>query len=229
MDPAIIVAILALIGTVGNASVTYYVQNKSSDRKARQEAEAALARYRDPLVSAAFDLQSRLYNICRKDFFHKYGEGHPRHAEAVDSTLYLFGQYFAWSEILRRSIQFLDLRETDKTREVAAVQAKIVDLFADDSGALGPAFMIWRTEQRGIGEQMISNENGTPICLGYASFIEKRGGELHRWFDRLESDFDTLSQASNERLQRLHHELLELVRLLDVHGVRYGSQELRKA
>ena len=39
-----------------------------SQRASRQRSEQLLARYSEPLSRAAFDLQSRLYNICRQHF-----------------------------------------------------------------------------------------------------------------------------------------------------------------
>jgi hypothetical protein len=33
----------------------------------------------------------------------------------------------------------------------------------------GPQFMLWRVEQRGLGERMISSVNGRVTCMGYAA------------------------------------------------------------
>jgi hypothetical protein len=70
-------------------------------------AEQVLTRYREPLAAAAFDLQSRLYNILRLDFFEKFGNDIERSEDAVETTLLRLAQYFGWTEILRRDIQFL--------------------------------------------------------------------------------------------------------------------------
>ena len=58
-------------------------------------AEDVLSKYREPLASAAFDLQSRCYNILALDFFGKFGPGHERFAAAQKTTLLRFAQYFA--------------------------------------------------------------------------------------------------------------------------------------
>lgn len=68
VDAAIVVAIIALVGTIANAVVTLFGQRWLSDRQHRHEAEVVLARYRDPLASAAYDLRSRIYNILHKNF-----------------------------------------------------------------------------------------------------------------------------------------------------------------
>ena len=59
-----------------------------------------LTRYREPLAAAAFDLQSRLYNILRLDFFGRFGGAHVRSEEALRTTLFRLAQYFGWTKIL---------------------------------------------------------------------------------------------------------------------------------
>ena len=46
------------------------------------------------------------------------GEDESRRAYAERSTLWLFGQYLGWIEILRREVQFLDLGDITQTREL---------------------------------------------------------------------------------------------------------------
>ena len=86
-------------------------------------AEEVLTRYREPLAAAAFDLQSRLYNILRLDFFRKVGNSQALTEEALRTTLFRLAQYFGWTEILRRDIQFLSFPEADETRRVAQLQS----------------------------------------------------------------------------------------------------------
>jgi plasmid maintenance system antidote protein VapI len=131
-------------------------------------AEDVLATYREPLAAAAFDLQSRIYNILRMDFFDKWANGKARTDAAVDSTLFRLAQYFGWSEILRRKIQFLSFPEDEETRKVARLQADICRCFLTDS--YGVNLMLWSDEQRALGEQMIVEENGDVLCMGYARF-----------------------------------------------------------
>jgi len=84
----------------------------------RMDAEA-LARYRDPLARAAEDLRSRLWNVRRGQFLQTYGVGGDAGArEARLSTLFRIAQYFAWSEILRREVQYLSFPDAEQTRSV---------------------------------------------------------------------------------------------------------------
>jgi hypothetical protein len=234
MDVAIVVAIIALAGTIANTGLTLFGQRWLGDRQQRHEAEAILARYRDPLASAAYDLQSRLYNILQMNFLGVYYKDNRNGKRdlAAESTLYVVGQYFAWSEILRRELQFLDFRNRTQTRDVARLQEQIATLFSSDEAGLGPEFMLWRSQQRAIGERMISVEDSAPSCIGVATFSEQlRTESFQQWFGPLEQDLATLAQTRSTRLRLLQHELVHLVQRLDsdIGASRFESEKLQEA
>jgi len=187
-------------------------------------AEDVLATYREPLAAAAFDLQSRIYNILRMDFFDKWANGKARTDAAVESTLFRLAQYFGWSEILRRKIQFLSFPEDEETRKVAGLQADICRCFLTDSYGVG--LMLWSDEQRALGEQMIVEENGDVLCMGYARFRKQCEDtfSVHREWLREE-----IAEAGvNDRLRDAQHLLCDLVETLDSRRVRY-NQNLERA
>jgi len=188
------------------------------------EAEEVLMRYRQPLAAAAFDLQSRLYNILRMNFLEKFGEGHDRADEAQRTTLFRLAQYFGWTEILRRDIQFLSFPQAEETRRVAELQSEIAKGFLTDT--YGPALMIWSDEQRGIGERMIVEEHGKVLCMGYATFREKCDDVFAPWHERLRNELP--EEPVRARLSHVQHLLCELVETLDTDRVRY-SQDLQRA
>jgi hypothetical protein len=224
MDPAIVVAVIALVGAILSAGISVYAQASSAERAARRDAEAVLAKYREPLVLAAYDLQSRLFNILSQNFLGKYyvPDDCGTRDYARDHTLYLIGQYFAWTEIMRREIQFLRFEEVANTREVARLQHKIRDVFASDSADLGRPLMIWRGEQSAIGERMTTVEDGQWLCMGYASFVERKvAPEFWRWFERLAHDIDRIAAGPNPRLRELQHRLVDLIELLDPDRIRF--------
>jgi hypothetical protein len=224
MEPAIVVAIIALAGAILSAGLSVYGQVHASSTAAKREAAAVLSKYREPLVLAAYDLQSRLFNIINRNFLGKYYgpdmDGTREYAR--EHTLYLVGQYFAWTEIMRREIQFLQFEQIAETREVARLQQRIRDVFADDEENLGRPFMIWRGEQSAIGERMTVVEEGERICIGYASFVEKQGDAgFRRWFERLAEDVDAIARTPNLRLVELQHRLVDLIELLDRDRIRF--------
>jgi hypothetical protein len=185
-------------------------------------AEEVLTRYRQPLAAAAFDLQSRLYNILRLGFLDDFGEDHPRAEEAMRTTLFRIAQYFGWSEILRRDIQYLSFAEDDESRRVAGLQSEIAKRFLTDRH--GPTLMIWADEQRAIGERMIVEEFGKVICMGYATFDEQCHTTFGSWLARVETEL--AASAAQQRLSEIQHLLCELVELLDPAHIRYAAADL---
>jgi len=227
---------LALIGIGGallGSAVSLWGQARSVSAAARREAEAVLARYREPLVAAAFELQSRLYNILKLGFLERYladGDEEQR-TYAVENTLYVVGQYFAWTEILRREIQFMNFSDSKQSRAVADCSRRVVERFQDDKSSLGRAFLIWRGEQRAIGELMIQENDGRTECIGYGAFLARRDPEFRGWFVRLESALPELAadpDVPRLRLVDLQHALIDLIHELDPQRLRYSEEILQK-
>jgi hypothetical protein len=188
-----------------------------------EQAEAVLKRYREPLAAAAFDLQSRLYNILRLKFYEKFGNG-DRGDEPLTSTLFRLAQYFGWTEILRRDIQFLSFPEDEDTQKVADLQSRIAHCFLTDEH--GSALMIWNDEQRALGELMIAEEHGKVLCMGYAKFREDHDGVFAPWLERLRTELS--DSRAKERMREAQHLLCELVETLDSRRLRY-RKDLERA
>jgi hypothetical protein len=183
-----------------------------------------LACYREPLAVAAFDLQSRLYNILRLDFFGKFGGSHARNEIALRTTLFRLAQYFGWTEILRREIQFLSFPEADHTRRVANLQSQIAKAFLSDS--YGESMMIWSDEQRALGELMIAEEQDKVLSMGFAAFSNRCDSDFKPWLDRLRKELP--QEEAQARLRRVQQLLCELVEMLDVNRVRY-TEDLERS
>jgi hypothetical protein len=186
-------------------------------------ADEVLTRYREPLAAAAFDLQSRLYNILRLDFFAKFGNDE-RGEDALRTTLFRLAQYFGWTEILRRDIQFLSFPEDNDTRRVAHLQSEIAKCFLSDT--YGTALMIWGDEQRAIGEHMIVEEHGNVLCMGYATFHDRCDDTFVPWRNRLCNEL--AEDPALARLRDAQHLLCDLVETLDTRRVRY-TRDLNRA
>jgi hypothetical protein len=164
-----------------------------------------------------------MFNILRMDFFDKWG-GNEHSEDAVTSTLFRLAQYFGWTEILRRKIQYLSFPEDADTREVARLQADIAHCFLTDS--YGLSLMIWSDEQRAIGELMIVEEHGDVLCMGYAKFREQCADTFLAPRERLRKEI--ADPRVNERLRDAQHLLCDLVETLDSRRVRY-TQNLDRA
>lgn len=217
MNTAVLIALIALAGSVVSTIVTVF---GAPAIQARHDAKRALDNYREPLIAASYELQSRLYNILQLNFVEKYicDEAAGKRNSAIESTLYVFTQFFGWREIIRREVQYLRLSRDRQTREIGQLLRDIGETFLSDK--YGPQFMIWRVEQRGIGERMIESEDGKISCFGYASFIERRP-TMEEWLTPLEHDLEHLQDGGRKRLTELQHMLVQLVRKLDDKQKRY--------
>src|SRR5215468_5309575 len=120
-------------------------------RSRQAVAAATVARYREPLVGAAFDLQTRIYNISTLRFF--VGGLSNYH---IDHTMYVFAQYLGWREIIRRDVQFLDLGDVPQTKRLGELLEGVTDALSMTSPELSNDFKLFRGEQRAIGEKMIA-------------------------------------------------------------------------
>jgi hypothetical protein len=231
VNNAIVTAAIGLAGGLLGALIALFGQFRLSSRQVRRDTETVLAKYREPLLGAAYELQGRLWNILDLDFLRKYclAGDEAQRTYAVENTLFVIAQYFGWSEILRSEIQFLSFSDSEQTRTVNACQSRIVQLFQSDEAALGRPFLLWRGEQRAIGELMIDTVSGQPRCIGYASFMGRRESSFRSWFERLESDIAEISSGANPRLLQLQHALIDLIRELDPQGLRYPEEVARYA
>src|SRR6266536_2855001 len=117
MNTAIVIALIALAGSVLSTIVTVF---GAPALQARRDAKQALDNYREPLLAASYELQARLYNILQLKFVEKYisddtaGKRNP----AIESTLYVFAQFFGWREIIRREVQYLRFSRDGQTRDI---------------------------------------------------------------------------------------------------------------
>jgi hypothetical protein len=223
MTTTIVIALIALVGSAFSTIVTVF---GAPALQARHDARRVLDNYREPLLAASYELQSRLYNILQLKFVESYisNDTLGKRSPAIESTLYVFAQYFGWREIIRQEVQYLRFSKDRQTREIDHLLQTIGEAFLSDK--YGPQFMLWRAEQRGLGERMIVSADSKMTCLGYASFIENRS-TMEKWLGPLERDLQNIQDGGRKRLIELQHELLDLVRRLDDKQKRYPS-ELKK-
>jgi hypothetical protein len=217
VNTAIVIAVVALAGSVVTAIVSTFGLPVIQGRR---DARKVLDTYRVPLGAAAYELQARLYNILALSFADRYlkNDTQGKHDAAIHSTLYVFAQFFGCRELIRGEIQYLRFSRHQRTRRLAQLLRDIGEEFLADS--YGPQFMLWRVEQRGLGERMITRVNGRMTCLGYAAFLERRD-TMDEWLKPLEHDLENLDDGGRRRLTKVQHLLLELVRELDDKGRQY--------
>lgn len=234
MDVPVITALIAagvalttstftLIGQRRTALLQHELERARGERTKAAELQDVMAKFRRPLLHAAADLQSRLFNILRCGFLQVYGRGSVREQQyAVESTLFVFAEFFGWIELLRREIQYLDLGSDDANREIQACLDELGHEFRRDD--LPPPFRVFRGELRAIGELMqVPRTEGGNDCMGYAAFSQKLKDQgFSQWFGQLRADaesFGDTATSDHRRLERVHDALLKLIENLDPDAV----------
>ena len=208
-----------------SARLTFELDLAKSRASKEQQVEELMSRYREPLLRAAFDLQSRIYNIIKQGFMVRYGAEGREHEKqyARNNTVFLFAEYFGWVEILRRDVQFLDLGDVERNHLLVERLESIGDTFSSSGPDVPVAFRMLRGQQRALGELMIpSGGDGQArrYCIGYAQFCTRLRDDqtFAEWFRPLCEDVAALvdeSYSGFERLARLQRALIDLIDFLD--------------
>lgn len=147
----------------------------------------------------------------------------------VDNTAFLVAQYFAWTEIIRRDIQYIDLGEDEQTRRLARLQDNIYSLW--QTHRFDRPFRVFAGEQRAIGERMISEGGRGPECIGYAAFLGRLHQDPDALIEALRDDVRGLSErlhAARPRLVGLQNALIDLLAFLDPEFIRFPKERRSK-
>ncbi len=228
-DVSIVVAGMSLVGVVFSLVWNTVQQRRLTalqDRLARkQEAESKaaqaarlVAKFRDPLLESAFDLQSRLYNtLSKRSTFTSPGDSY-----YLPSTLFLVGQFFGWVEILRRNMLYSDIADVGEAKQLLVRLRKIQSLFSATSSDHRDQRYIFRVEQRAIGEIMIDDSVAGEVdapgtTIGYATFrCRLDDDQFSRWFARFEAGLKTSPAPDKpDRLRAIQIALIDLLDFLD--------------
>ncbi|HCQ2723119.1 TPA: lysogenic protein, partial [Escherichia coli] len=104
-----------------------------------------------------------------EEFYHN---GSKRQQDyVIKNTVFLFSQFFAWTEAARIDIQYLSLEKNKKMREFIRLQNNINSLIQTD--AFGQYFMFFIGEQRAIAEKMLISTDAGFDCIGYGGFTKE--------------------------------------------------------
>jgi hypothetical protein len=230
---AIISAVITVYGQARTTRLEHTLARQRETESRENQAQAVIAKYREPLISSAQDLQSRLYNILRQDFLRVYWNGTAQDKEyAVNNTLYVVAEFLGWVEILRREVQFLDLGDIEASRHLGQLLANIRHQFSTDS--LDPTFRLFKGQQRAIGELlMVKSETRGLECIGFAEFSAKLANPVFAvWFSKLNADIESLAlddgNGQGRRLIKLQNALIDLLDFLDPQKVRISQESRRR-
>jgi len=228
---AIAAAVIAVWGQLRVKRVEAQLEQQRTEAGRKAEAQQTARRFREPLGRAAYELQSRIFNIVRGRFLTIYWKGGDdrTRAYAINHTLFVIAQYFAWTELIRREIQFIDLGADEETRQLARLQHRIYAAWQTDE--FEPILRVFGGEQHAIGERMILEGPRGPQCMGYASFLDYLARSPDPLICALKSDVESLGNGLHEslpRLTELQHSLIDLVVFLDPTAVRFPEKNRTK-
>jgi hypothetical protein len=237
-------ALVTTAGTLLGLFLKEVLLARSFERWKMKQALAQVSRrYREPIALSAIELCNRLTFICdeyppnfldasllnsRPDgpAVNSADDPHFRQYRLV-STVYRLCAFLGWVELYRQDTTYLDTDDASGGRRVdQAIYAVRSDL-AD--GQLNKArdwqrwhdVLVFREEQRAIGESMIVNVGGARTVMGYAEFCDlftatssSSRGQWLRTAATFLLDHRPIKDFRHTRMQRLIVHLVELVDVL---------------
>jgi hypothetical protein len=237
----------ALVTTVGNLVATWlreYLFVRSFERwKERQTLLSAYRKYRDPLLLAAGELRSRVDDICTSyppAFLQSSVlETSPKQLEtnlATDpyyeryrftSTVFRLCAFLGWLELYRQELTFFDTGQRSVSERLELSLAAIRGDLADGQLNEAPDWREWtdrvifREEQRAIGESMIIGDSARTV-MGYAAFrshFDSADSDEGLWWLRIARGFFLEPRPARdfrlERLKRMGSHLDVMITLLE--------------
>jgi hypothetical protein len=235
--PTLVPIVVALVGALVTVVYGPILKARLDRRRQAQDLEA---RYRDALMSSAYGLASRLFDISRGLLADTDALEHEAQAESQGyvhtNTLWMIGRYFAWVELLRRDRYFLALGTTSRGRGLLQSIEAVTNAFRLESERSDPYFRLFGAQQSAIAELMIvereSRGEVRSDCLGYATFTSKLEDKddvvFRRWFATLSRDLEALptSPGMSKRIIAVQHALVDLHQFLDETG---SASRIRRA
>jgi hypothetical protein len=218
---AIIAAIVSVAVGIFMFAWTSHENKKRFDRERKakcedEQADAArsVARVADRLLAASEDLVHRYGNIREKKLLMFYA-GTAKHQAAMDTTLYRLAKFFAAKELFDTNV---DIGSAETLAPIAGLLKEIGETFtADHLDTLHgtPQFMMWREEQRALGELATRwHDDGNASLVGYAPFIDQLGSRCVGCFDTFRADLKDADWIASERIRKTEKLLRDLVEKL---------------
>ena len=164
-----------------------------------------------------------MYNILQQNLLHAYfdnGDERER-SYVVENTVFVMAEYFAWTEIIRRDIQYVNLAKDDWTRQLTMRLDRVQSLLRSDDFA--PQLRVFAGEQRAIGERLTEDGPHGRECMGYAAFLDSSQALRDPLIDAIRQDVKGLSRnlpAARPRLVAIQQALIDLLEFLDPQYIR---------
>lgn len=252
----VLAALVTTLGTLAGLFLKEVVLSRSFEKwKDRRSLENIYRKYRDPIVLVAEELSIRLKEICDDegaDYLQKHIlESVPAKPELnwvldpyyrrykFESTIYRLCAFFGWCELYRQEVVFLRSGRDRHSRSLKDAVDAVREALADGQLNDAPDWMDWtdhlvfREEQRAIGETMIIGNAGSRSVMGYAQFVAMfRAGlppERPDWFGAATAFLMDVEKGRKDfrcvRIKALYVRLIDLIETLDPHRLRPSHRE----
>jgi hypothetical protein len=190
-----------------------------------------VTRWANPILEAVKGLSARLGNILNHNSYlalgGEYQEGQiagwsATHDYFLHSTMFLFGQYFAWTRLVAEELNFelFEHQEApEKFFETLDEVRKALGRWPLADRCSGKDIQVFTLQQRAIGELLIVCEGETRKCMGYRKFLSLvHDAEFEMHLKPLRSLLEATypdNQCVWSRLQRTMDALIEVEKWCD--------------
>jgi len=252
---AIAGAVVTTLGSLLAIFIKEYLLAKYfDDRRDRKTLDKIYKKYKDPILLSVIELSSRVSEILqhyptvylnqsalnsKMTAFKKntIDDEHFRKYKFV-STLYRLCSFLGWLELYRQEITFLSSSNDKANMNLEKCLQDIRSAFAD--GQLNDAedwetwmdYLIFREEQRGIGERMIVINDGTKTIMGYVKFKELMQAYLDNnqndWLGPSLNFLLDLKEEKDFRKERLTLILFHFKKLLETIDKKQSKEAIKK-
>jgi hypothetical protein len=199
----------AIVSTLGSLLALfikeYFLTMHFERRREKKTIDLLFNKYRDPIMLATMEFSKRLIEIYTgfpTDYLKKEilkvkpgsltrNSAHDEHylRYKLISTCYRMSAVLGWLELYRQEITFLRSSNTKRNKDLETCLDKLKNVFADghiiqfDDWEEWGDYLIFREEQRAIGEFMIVNKGDSKGVMGFlkyaAYFIDKEKLKEH--------------------------------------------------
>jgi hypothetical protein len=184
---SLIVSVVAVtLSIIVSCALVYMQQTYESKKEAKVELtkfKETMEKYVKPLLQCSTELSDRLFKICEEDYLEswcnaKEGEQFERWQREhyfMCSTLFYFGQYFCWLEIIRRKIRFFQANMQD-AQDDYRINAALEDVHTQFSQPL-PEYLDTKNYDAKIMRRTLSRGKLVNGRRGSGNAVKPRGAQ----------------------------------------------------
>ncbi|KAF2833108.1 hypothetical protein CC86DRAFT_365084 [Ophiobolus disseminans] len=240
---SIVIAVISVLGTLIVAFVGHVTAKKQEAarhdlarrleemKEKRQEARdlaALTAKYSQPLMVAAYELQARLYELLEYPISKEHLETQEGLEDIKIFTCYRFAVLLAWTHILKSKAQYFSFTTDTNLRKIGDLVLRVNEEFDRRRGNDGQNVGVWPGSRVLVSERMIktaTHEKEVPLdtmVRGYNEFrrdwdtlFKSPMGYFCQWIDDMLLARKEGQEHKDDALRCTQHNLVDMVQHLD--------------